>query len=70
MESSKSVKIMIDSASDISESEAKELDICVYAVIDTLKYLKKGGRISATTAFVQEMMKLILKSIKKMQRNY
>ncbi len=30
----------------------KKKDICVYAVIDTLKYLKKGGRISATTAII------------------
>ncbi len=30
----------------------KKKDICIYAVIDTLKYLKKGGRISAATAFL------------------
>ncbi len=30
----------------------KKGNICVYAVIDTLKYLKKGGRISAATAIV------------------
>ncbi len=30
----------------------KKKDICIYAVIDTLKHLKKGGRISATTAFI------------------
>ncbi len=30
----------------------KKNDICVYAVIDTLKYLKKGGRISTATAII------------------
>ncbi len=30
----------------------KKKDICVYAVIDTLKYLKKGGRISTATAII------------------
>ncbi len=30
----------------------KKRDICVYAVIDTLKYLKMGGRISAATAVI------------------
>ncbi len=30
----------------------KKKDVCVYAVIDTLKYLKKGGRISTATAIV------------------
>ncbi len=30
----------------------KKKDICVYAVIDTLKYLKKGGRISTATAIL------------------
>ncbi len=32
--------------------DEKKKDICVYAVIDTLKYLKKGGRISAVTAVI------------------
>ena len=32
--------------------------ICLFAVIDTLKYLKKGGRISATTAFFGEMLSI------------
>ncbi len=30
----------------------RKKDICVYAVIDTLKYLRKGGRISAATALI------------------
>lgn len=42
---------------------AKELDvakgrICVLAVLDTLVYLKKGGRISAVTAFAGEMLSI------------
>ncbi len=34
------------------ELNEKKKDICVYAVIDTLKYLKKGGRISSATALL------------------
>lgn len=46
-------------AKDIAkELNAKKSKVCVYAVIDTLKYLKKGGRISATTAFVGEMLSI------------
>ncbi len=41
------------SAQEINEIlNEKKKDICVYAVIDTLKYLKKGGRISAATAII------------------
>lgn len=36
----------------------QKLKIRLYAVIDTLKYLKKGGRISATTAFFGEMLSI------------
>lgn len=36
----------------------KKLKIRLYAVIDTLKYLKKGGRISAATAFFGEMLSI------------
>ena len=36
----------------------KKTKIHVTAVIDTLKYLKKGGRISAATAFVGEMLSI------------
>lgn len=32
--------------------EQKKSDICICAVIDTLKYLKKGGRISTATAII------------------
>ncbi len=41
------------SAKEIVEKLNKRKDdICVYAVIDTLKYLQKGGRISAATAII------------------
>ncbi len=40
-------------AEEICDRLNKKKDkICVYAAIDTLKYLKKGGRISAATAFL------------------
>lgn len=47
------------SANEIAEKlNEKKLKIKLYAVIDTLKYLKKGGRISATTAFFGEMLSI------------
>lgn len=47
------------SASEIAEKlNVKKLKIKLYAVIDTLKYLKKGGRISAATAFFGEMLSI------------
>lgn len=33
------------------EIEEKKADVCLIALLDTLEYLKKGGRISGTTAF-------------------
>lgn len=45
------------SGSEIAkELEEKKSKIKLMAVIDTLKFLKKGGRISATTAFVGEVL--------------
>lgn len=38
--------------------DEKKSKINVVAVIDTLKYLKKGGRISAATAFVGEILSI------------
>ncbi len=47
------------SASEIAEKlNEKKNQIRLYAVIDTLKFLKKGGRISATTAFFGEMLSI------------
>ncbi len=41
------------SAKEIADKlNEKKKDVCVCAVIDTLKYLKKGGRISAATAII------------------
>lgn len=45
------------SAKEIAERlEKQKSKIRLYAVIDTLEYLKKGGRISATTAFFGELL--------------
>lgn len=45
------------SAKEVAEKlEEKISKLHVYAMIDTLKYLKKGGRISATTAFFGELL--------------
>lgn len=38
--------------------EEKRNDICLIALLDTLEYLKKGGRISSTTAFFGEMLSI------------
>lgn len=47
------------SAKEIAdELEQKKTKINVTAVVDTLKYLKKGGRVSATIAFVGEMLSI------------
>ncbi len=41
------------SAQEIVEKlNARKKDVCVFALIDTLKYLQKGGRISAATAII------------------
>ena len=46
-------------ASDIARTlDEEKSKVKLYAVLDTLKYLKKGGRISATTAFVGEMLSI------------
>ncbi len=40
----------------VEKLNEKKHKICVYALIDTLKYLKKGGRISATSAIIGTML--------------
>lgn len=55
-------KLVSDNASTLDETE-KELNraknkIQVLAVLDTLKYLRKGGRISSVTAFAGELMSI------------
>lgn len=39
----------------VNENKSK---LCVMAVIDTLEYLKKGGRISSTTAFAGKLLSI------------
>ncbi len=56
------IKLVSDNASTLDETE-KELNkaknkIQVLAVLDTLKYLRKGGRISSVTAFAGELMSI------------
>ncbi|MDE6583478.1 MAG: DegV family protein [Clostridia bacterium] len=47
------------SAKEIVEIlDEKKSKICVLGLLGTLKYLKKGGRISSTTAFVGEVMSI------------
>ena len=41
----------ISAAQIAEEIEEKKADVCLIALLDTLEYLKKGGRISGTTAF-------------------
>ena len=38
--------------------EEKKNDVCLIALLDTLEYLKKGGRISSTTAFIGEVLSI------------
>ena len=47
------------SAKEVFEKlEEKKTKLHIYAMIDTLKYLKMGGRISATTAFFGELLSI------------
>lgn len=42
----------------VEKLEEKKKDICVIALIDTLEYLKRGGRISSTAAFAGNLLSL------------
>ena len=42
----------------VEELERVKSKIKILAVVDTLEYLKKGGRISATTAFAGELLNI------------
>ena len=42
----------------VKELETKRENICVLALLDTLKYLKKGGRISAVVALTGEVFSI------------
>lgn len=47
------------SAKEIAHAlDIKKKDICVVALLDTLEYLKKGGRISATAAFAGTLLSI------------
>ena len=48
----------LDAASIVRELEARRSDIRVLALLDTLEYLKKGGRISPTVAFAGELLSI------------
>lgn len=46
-------------ASEIAAAvEEKKKDVCVIALLDTLEYLKKGGRISKTAAFAGGLLSI------------
>ncbi len=45
-----------DAATIVDELNEKKRKICVIAVVDTLKYLRKGGRISGVAAIAGEML--------------
>lgn len=42
----------------VKNVEAKKKDLRIYALVDTLKYLKRGGRISTATAIVGTMFSI------------
>lgn len=47
------------SAAEIAETlEKKKEDVCLIAMLDTLEYLKKGGRISPTVAFAGGLLNI------------
>lgn len=48
----------LTAAEIVGELEAKKSKIQVIAVLDTLKYLRKGGRISAAAAFTGELLSI------------
>ena len=48
----------MDAESIAAALEAKKDDVCLIAMLDTLEYLKKGGRISATVAFAGGLLNL------------
>ena len=48
----------LDAAEIAAETQRKREDVRVVAMLDTLEYLKKGGRISAATAVVGGMLNI------------
>lgn len=41
-----------------AELDKKKDDICLFAILDTLEYLKRGGRISSTVAFAGALLNI------------
>ena len=48
----------VDAASIAARLEKERENLCVVAVLDTLEYLKRGGRISKTAAFAGELLNI------------
>ncbi len=48
----------LDAAAIAARLEEEKKNICVVALVDTLEYLKKGGRISASVAFAGTLLNL------------
>ena len=48
----------MDAAGIAARLEEEKKNICVVALVDTLEYLKKGGRISASVAFAGTLLNL------------
>ena len=49
---------MLDAAGLARALEQKRQDVCVLALVDTLEYLKRGGRISKTTALAGGLLNI------------
>ena len=48
----------MDAAGLARALEQKRQDVCVLALVDTLEYLKRGGRISKTTALAGGLLNI------------
>ncbi len=48
----------LDAAALSSKLDAEKKDICLVALLDTLEYLKRGGRLSSTAAFVGGLLSI------------
>lgn len=48
----------LDAAALSSQLDEEKKDICLVALLDTLEYLKRGGRLSSTAAFVGGLLSI------------
>lgn len=48
----------LDAAAIAAQLEQKKQDICLIALLNTLEYLKRGGRISSTAAFAGSLLSI------------